>query len=335
MICGEVTMFQIHWKKICWFRAVLVLLASILILLGMISCEGFVHFNGVVYRKRVAVFILTVLASVALAAWKIPESKRWKYSRPVYVILGIAAGALAFQSITSCDHKTLLFIPTGFYLPLTVAISAILYMIIWMILWDSRRAVVAYYWLMCLLGYGYQCVYEFRGIHFKLTDLLTLGTALAVADNYQYTVDASLMFACIFGVLLWVLAGSVKKQKTQTRAAKWNKPIALLLTAGWVALLLCTDILAQWKVNTTAFDQNTYKLTRIQGTITTLIRECQQLIHIRPADYEPSALPEKNERLMQGGTCTDNQVRPNIFVVMNESMADLGARLEINLNATP
>ncbi len=326
-------MKKIPIRQIRWGRIAVVLIAAALLLAGMMSCYGLVHYNGTVYRKRVVLFALMVLVSMALAAYAPPESRRWKHSRLAYVILGIVAGGMAFQWITCAVSYEFVIRPV--FIPLMIVLSAIIYLIVWLIVWDSRRAVITYYWLMCLLGYAYECVYLFRGVAFKPADILSWKTALSVAGDYQFTLEADLLFWCLGGVMLWSLSGWVKKERVRARFAKMVKPVGLLLAAGWIWLLISTNLLASWNVVTTAFEQHTPYENRQHGTLVTLLKECQQLKNLRPGDYQASELAQADEWLMQPGIITENEIRPNVLVIMNESLSDLGALWQIDTTCDP
>lgn len=324
-------MKKIPVRQIRWGRVLLVLLAAALLVAGMNSCHGLIHYNGTPYRKRIVAFAAMTLVSALLAAYAPSENKRWKYSRPAYVILGIVAGGMAFQTI-SCGvfHAPPI---TIIYFPLMMLLSADVYLAVWLLVWDSRRAVIVYYWLMCLLAYAYECVYLFRGIAFKPADILAFRTALTVAGNYRFSLQYDLLFWCLGGVMLWALSGSVKRQKMQTKAARLAKPVGTVLAVGLIWVLVTTNLLDMLGVKTTAFELDSPYINRKFGTLTTLLKECQQMKNIRPDDYDDFQAPD--ERLLQPGVAADSGIRPNVLVIMNESLSDLAGLWDIGVDGDP
>jgi len=321
---------KVAWRSVRWGRLALTAIASILVLAGLLMCQGLVHYNGTIYRKRTAIFVLMALASMAAAAFSPDEDKRWKYSRSLYALLGIAAGGFAFQYIT-CESEG--YVISLAYVPLMLSLSAVIYVLIWLAVGDLRRAVICYYWLMCLFAYAYECVYLFRGIAFKPMDILSFGTAMAVAGGYQYPLEAKHLLWLMGGVLLWTLSGWVKKTK-KAPCESWIKIACTVLAAGWVWLLVSTNLLTGWKVVTTAFEEDALYYNRLQGTLATLVKECQQLSSIRPSDYSAAALTEADERLMSKRMSVNEQ-RPNVIVIMNESFSDLSTLWQMDTNADP
>ncbi len=328
---GAVRVKKIPIRQIRWGRVLLVLLAAALLVAGMNSCHGLIHYNGTPYRKRIVAFAAMTFVSALLAAYAPPENKRWKYSRLAYVILGIVAGGMAFQCITSSVfYEPPISAP---FFPMLVLLSAIIYLVVWLLLWDSRRAVIAYYWLMCLLGYGYECVYWFRGTVFRVADLLSIGTALNVVGSYTFSVAWDTMFWCLGGVMLWSLSGWVKRQKIQKKAAKLIKPIGVLLSAGLIWLLIGTQVMTSWGVVTHAWPLGALRLNRKYSTLVMLLKECQDITYIRPNNYD--SFETEDARLLQPGVTIPSSARPNVVVIMNESMADLSSLWKIETDRDP
>lgn len=313
-----------------WRRLIIALCLSFSALIGMLLCGGLIHYNGVIYRKRAFFFGLMMLLSIAIAAWRPNENRRWKHSRLLFLLTGIIAGGMVFQYLSCAVNETIISLP---YLPLMLSLSAVIYTAIWLIVPDSRKAVLCFYWLMLILGYGYECVYLFRGITFKPMDIFSVGTAMAVADAYDYPLTAKHMFWVQGGVLLWSLSGWVGtiRNPKKERAARWA---SAAIAAGWVWILLSTNLLTQWNVVATAFESDAPYMNRKQGTLTTLMKECQQLRSIRPVDYPSDGLQTTDGRF-HAAPVLQPAVQPNVIVVMNESLADLTALWKINCTPNP
>ena len=317
-------------RSVTWCRMAISLFMSLASFAGMLICRGFVHYNGVIYRKRVVFFVLLMLATIVVSTWSLDEKKRWKHSRLSFALTCIIAGGFAFQYITCAVSDYVISLS---YLPLMLSLSAVIYVAVWLLTCDSRRAGVWYYWLMLIAGYAYECVYLFRGITFKPMDILSFGTAMAVAGAYSYPLEAKHLFWLQGGIFLWGLSGIVRKQKNVKRE-RWVKLISTVLSACWIWLLVSTTLLSDWNVISTAFESDAPYYNRIQGTLSTLMKECQQLRSIRPQDYPADGIQPEDERLnavvdLSGGS------RPNVIVVMNESLADLQSQWQISCDADP
>ena len=297
---------------------------------AMLWCSGFIHHNGVLYRKRAAAFLLMALSGVLLAAFSPAEERRRKYSRPFFAALSIAAGGFAFQYISCAVNDTVISLP---YLPLMLSLSAVIYTVIWLIAGDSRQAGMWYFWFMLVGGYGYECVYLFRGIAFKPLDILSFSTAMAVAGGYDYPLSPKHVFWFLGGVILWGLSGWVKQQKNRRRERR-TKLVCTALSVCWMWLLISTSLLSRWNVVVTAFESDAPHYNRIQGTLATLTKECQQLSSMRPSDYSPVKLAASDSRFSEARDLTSD-FQPNVIVVMNESLADLTSIRQIDCTEDP
>lgn len=317
-------------RSFSWSRLAAAAVLSLAALGGMLFCGGLVHHNGVIYRKRAFFFALMMLAAILPAAWRPAENRRWKHSRLLFALTGVVAGGMVFQYLSCAVNETIISLP---YLPLMLSLSAVLYAAVWLIVPDSRRAALCFYWLMLILGYGYECVYLFRGITFKPMDIFSAGTALAVAGAYEYPLSARHLFWVQGGVVLWALSGWVRTERSRRRERIVRFACAAA-AACWVWLLLSTSLLTRWNVVATAFESDAPYMNRRQGTLTTLMKECQQLKNIRPADY-PSEGPEPADERLHAAPALTGGTRPNVIVVMNESLADLTALREIPCTADP
>jgi len=319
---------QIHWG-----RAITAMIASMTMLITGLTVRGiFIHENGVFYRKRLALFCLLMLLCVLTAAIAPEKIKRWRFGRYFYILTGIAAGGYAFQYMTCADDSLVL---AAAYIPLTLSLTAVIFAAVWLVVWDARRAVNCFYWLMCFCAYAYECIYRFRGVAFKPMDIFSFRTALEIAGGYSYPLEIKHLLWYMGGVLLWTLAGWVPKEKMRPRVGIPFKTLCVCAAGGWIALLVSTNILSAWNVSTTAFEQETPMFNRAQGTLTTLVKECQQLNRIRPEDYNAAKLTAADARLMKPGQNDAGSEKPNILIVVNESLADLQSFWKIETDCDP
>ena len=296
----------------------------------MLICHGFVHYNGAIYRKRVAFFAMLILISIFLSAFSLAEKRRWKHSRLVFVLICIIAGGFCFQYITCAVSDYVISLR---YIPLMLSLSAVVYIAVWLIAGDSRTAAIWYYWIMLIAGYGYECIYFFRGVTFKPMDIFSIGTAMAVAGNYNYPLEAKHLFWFQGGILLWAMSGWVRQQKNK-KCERKIKLVTLAVSTCWIWLLVSSNLLSSWHVVATAFESDAPYYNRIQGTLTTLMKECQQLSNIRPSNYSVNKLKSVDQRLsnISASSC---EFRPNVLIIMNESLADLTQIWEINCTVDP
>lgn len=297
-----------------------------ILLVGMAMQGAFIHYNGRVYRKRIAAALLYAAFGSALAAFTPAKDQRWKYGRYAYPLAAIIAGGSAFQHITCSGYITMIELE---FLLQVLLLCAVIYVFVWLFVPDSRIASIVFYWLMCLMGYAYECVTVFRGVSFKPMDILSIGTAMSVVGNYQFPLTPKHLVWCMTGVIFCILAGYIPPRKVKKKIAKAAKLVATCLAAAWVWILISSDLLIQWNIVSTAFESDVAHFNRKQGTLLTLMKECSLLTRIRPDDYSAdipmnTAISEQSTNQRMSAT-----IRPNVLVIMSESMADLSAIWQI------
>ena len=195
--------FKIRWGRL--------LFTGMLFAVMVWSCyyfrrDFYVNATDNWYRRRILIYLSPMFLSLLCSQFRpyIPE-KMHVLVRTLFVVVAIAAGAVAFQSL--CWDT--LWYGLGIQMRLdcmllNLSLSAVIFALLWALIWDSRRAAITLYWLMSILGYAYRCVYEFRGSIFKITDLMTMETALAVAGKYSYRIQSEQVFWMACGVLLCI-----------------------------------------------------------------------------------------------------------------------------------
>lgn len=204
-------------------------------------------------------------------------------------------------------------------------------------------------------------VLEFRGAPIQPWDILSIGTAASVADNYEYRLDKDALTALI-GLLVLLAAefflradfygpfksrralkkeaaaGSAPKSDTPERTpAKRRRVIiartALCLVTGLLcfgyAKMLHNEDFVQKKLR--LYDK-LFTPTTIQfknGTVTAFLMELQYMSVEKPSGYNEKDAREALASYETAGTPANT---PNIIVVMNEAFSDPAVLGEFTTN---
>lgn len=194
-------------------------------------------------------------------------------------------------------------------------------------------------------------VLEFRGAPIQPWDILSIGTAASVADNYEYRLDKDALTALI-GLLVLLAAEfflradfygpfksrrALKKEAAAGSAPKSDTPertptkrrrviiarIALCLVTGLLCFgytkMLHNEDFVQKKLR--LYDK-LFTPTTIQfknGTVTAFLMELQYMSVEKPSGYNEKDAREALASYETAGTPANT---PNIIVVMNEAFSD-------------
>ena len=204
-------------------------------------------------------------------------------------------------------------------------------------------------------------VLEFRGAPIQPWDILSIGTAASVADNYEYRLDKDALTALI-GLLVLLAAefflradfygpfksrralkkeaaaGSAPKADTPERTPAKRRRVIIVRTAlCLVTGLLCFGYTKM--LHNEDFVQKKLRLydklftpTTIQfknGTVTAFLMELQYMSVEKPSGYNEKDAREALASYETAGTPANT---PNIIVVMNEAFSDPAVLGEFTTN---
>ena len=204
-------------------------------------------------------------------------------------------------------------------------------------------------------------VLEFRGAPIQPWDILSIGTAASVADNYEYRLDKDALTALI-GLLVLLAAefflradfygpfksrralkkeaaaGSAPKADTPERTPAKRRRVIIVRTAlCLVTGLLCFGYTKM--LHNEDFVQKKLRLydklftpTTIQfknGTVTAFLMELQDMSVEKPSGYNEKDAREALSSYETAGTPANT---PNIIVVMNEAFSDPAVLGEFTTN---
>lgn len=316
-------------KKVCITGALLVL--------AMLSCFYFRYEfqakTGLWYRKKMLIYIAPMAVAFVLSFFKPRIQPRWNaLARGAFAVLAIVFSADVFQRMAWDDPLVYWVSIQPRFIAINLGVTAVVFTVIWLLVWDSRRAAMVTFWLMWALGYAYSCVLEMRGTIFQLTDLTAINTALAVLSKYRLPFSARYVFWAMFGVILTVISLWIPKQKSRTRRARIGKAICVAAACAFMAVMLGTPLLYRLGVVSTAWYPDAVFYNARQGALTTLMKEAWEMGKNKPDGYHSQEVAKIDERLNKDGMSEMIADRPNVIVIMNESLADYSRLYEIPVN---
>lgn len=180
--------------------------------------------------------------------------------------------------------------------------------------------------VFCIIyGLANYFVLEFRGAPIQPWDILSIGTAASVADNYEYKLDKDALTALIGLLVLLVMEFFLRAgfPRSGKKRRIWIARTALCLVTGLLCFgytkMLHNEDFVQKKLR--LYDK-LFTPTTIQfknGTVTAFLMELQYMSVEKPAGYSEDSA---KEALASYETEDVPERTPNIIVIMNEAFSD-------------
>ncbi len=189
-----------------------------------------------------------------------------------------------------------------------------------------KIAIIATTVLSFIFSAGCYFTYAFRGVPLYFTDLSTIGTAMVVAEEYDYTFTTQLIIQLVVSILLIVSAILLKEK--QRLKLKFRIPcfaIYFICLCIFFYIFVFSESLKGWNINIRQYNpQRSYETN---GNLITFIRSAQLSKIEKPEDYSPETLDaltnEINAELAPATSFAEEYKTPNVIVIMNEAFSDM------------
>ena len=220
---------------------------------------------------------------------------------------------------------------------LQVALNLAFYYIIALLVWliTGRRNLscgisTALFWL---IGMANHYVIAFRGRTIFPGDLLTLGTALNVAGNYNYAFDTKQALTALGLALFLLLLLALPRQKGRSRLRLRSALPVTAACAAFLAVFFGTGFLSAAGIEPSMWT------TRGNGFVLNFSVCLRYSTVSEPEGYSQEALAEiaagVEDSLPASGTGEGGVQPVNLIVIMNESFSDLTGTFELETNQDP
>ncbi len=293
-----------------------------------------------VFFVLLALIVLGGAAAVYLRFGKMPEVNE---KTAFFIRLGIclallvANAALSFFEIELINNYYLERME-GKYIVLGIGITLVLYGIAVLLLNSFSLAMIIgnlFFWFWGTVNYYVQ---SFRGIPFQWIDFGSIGTALSVSGNYDYTPIWQIVACAALTLLLTELyaAAGIKWNVKALKGRVISAAAGVALIASFAGVILHTDFLKDqgiWLRNWQPW--YTYRLFGMESGFFAFAKASYPTA---PKDYSAKKVKAiisetKNEEPAENAA----DVPENIIFIMNETFADLSVypNLKTNTDVMP
>ena len=184
--------------------------------------------------------------------------------------------------------------------------------------------------LFMIIGLANYYVLEFRSAPIMPWDILSIGTAASVANNFKYTLSKETVFVLIGFVILILLESKVTLElKKDWRIRVGGVLASFALLWGFTAMLHQDSTVARFKLYDKLFTPTV--MSKRDGTAVAFLMELKYIVVEKPDGYNKEDAAALRASYDTNDTESATHT-PNIIVIMNEAFSDLSVLGDFETN---
>ncbi len=177
-------------------------------------------------------------------------------------------------------------------------------------------------------------IMDFRGTPFLPMDFLSIGTAVGVANTYNYTPTYKVMTAALIFIFIIIIAVKTKTPKYNFITKIISRTFSGTFSAVLLILFYFTSIFADMGVKPDFWNQT--RGYHNYGFAFNFFCNTKYLYMSEPNDYNPDKIKDYVSSTLDNNSNNDNTddsyTKPNIICIMNESLSDLSVLGNLTTN---
>lgn len=188
------------------------------------------------------------------------------------------------------------------------------------------------------LGVAHSYLMDFRGTPFLPMDFLSIGTAVGVANTYDYTPTYKVMTASLIFIFIMIIGAKTKTPKYNLLTKIISRAFAGTFSSVLLILFYFTSFFADMGVKPDFWNQT--RGYHNYGFAFNFFCNTKYMYMSEPNNYNPdelndyvnSVVDSSDNSESSGKTEEDDYVKPNIICIMNESLSDLSVLGNLTTN---
>ena len=255
---------------------------------------------------------------------KILDNKKAKI---IFTVISIIFSVLFSYMIIELLNKNALFMIYTKRLLFNFTFIILIHLFIYSLTNKLNLTIILSNTLLFILGIINYVVLCFRGTPFVPWDVLSVKTAIHVASAYTFSINYQFIIATLLFILIFFIGLKTKYELKNKKANIIIRILGLLIVFVAVFAFYTTDIIDYFDFENNLWNpKDEYKNN---GFLASFVKQSKNLINEKPQAYSKG----KVEELLPSTTPKeDNQDKPNIIVIMNESYSDLSVNGEIKVS---
>ena len=267
-------------------------------------------------------FLLSILISIITSVFfSVKIEINNKFNKTITIISFISSIFLSYI-IIELLNKTTPFLLYPKRLVFNFIIIIFLHLFIYSIFNKISLSIFISNSIIFILGTANYIVTCFRGTPLVPWDILSIKTAMHVAETYTFTFSYYFILAATLFFLILSIGTKAKYQLKNNKANTIFRIITILIILFSILSFYRTNIIDFFD-----FENNLWKPKdeyRNNGFLASFLKQSKNLINDKPENYSleeiENILQETKDNLYETAYTND---KPNIIVIMNESYCDL------------
>ena len=205
---------------------------------------------------------------------------------------------------------------------------------------------------LCFVGVAQYFVYAFKLAAILPSDVLVMGTALAVSGNYEYLISGSVLFGIVYaGAALCLLSFVAPSRGAKRAAAEAARYVSCVASALIVAVMMGAFVTVPEYAEDPGVHVDswfTYDSYKHNGFLTTFITVAQDMVVEKPTGYSSEETTSivaqtatqyadlllRDEDHAASQAQFEQQQQPCVVAIMNETFSDMSVFDELHAGYT-
>lgn len=185
--------------------------------------------------------------------------------------------------------------------------------------------------LFMVIGLANYYVLEFRSAPIMPWDILSIGTAASVANNFKYTLEKETIFVLAGFILLLILESRITFElKKDWRVRIGGIAAGLVLLWGFTSMLHQDSTIVRFKLYDKLFTPTV--MSKRDGTAVAFLMELKYVTVEKPSGYNKDNAADLLSTYDIPIEEDSNSSSPNVIVIMNEAFSDLSVLGDFKTN---
>ena len=257
----------------------------------------------------------------------------FKMNKAVSVIFMVLTPAFCFYALEGYSHAAWKDISVSVQM-LNLAVYYLIFLLLFFISGRGSAAAVLTSIFMMAVGLINYYVVAFRDTPVVPWDLMSLSTALSVTKNYVFSISGRVIMVTFFFVWVAVTDSRISFEMRRSFRRLAAVLAAVVISGAYVFILQTPRMIQLFELDETIGTLNDQY--ERNGLTVSFLSSLRYIRTERPSGYSESRvqeiIDETYEKAGQSNRASQNDVKPNIIVIMNESFADMGDIAQFSVN---
>ncbi len=234
-------------------------------------------------------------------------------------------------TITECLNNVFIFDMKGLGVLANYIVILVLYFLVFAISGNFKITYLSVNILLVALAVAHSYVMDFRGTPFQPMDFLAVGTAVGVAGTYNFAPTYKLITAIFMFIILFILTLKIKTPKFNLATQIVSRSFTATFDAVLLILFYGTSVFADIGIKPDFWNQT--RGYKNYGFVYNFFVNTKYLFMSEPSDYDPNKIKDYiNQTVDKDENKEDNELKPNVICIMNESLSDLSVLGDLTTN---